>query len=71
VPVAPETAIASLRSGSVDVIVAPFFHARWSSYSWPPPEETRAQAEAAFAPLLQDRRLHVERYRWFATIRLG
>jgi hypothetical protein len=70
VPVAPETVIESLRSGTVDVVIAPFFHARWSSYSWPPPPETRSQAETNFAPLLDDRRLRVERYRWFATIRL-
>ena len=69
-PPAPEAAVAALQGGTADVIIAPFFHTRWSSYAWPPPDETRAQAEAAFAPLLDDRRFQVERYRWFATIRL-
>jgi hypothetical protein len=60
----------ALRSGAVDVVVAPYFHMRENAAQWPPSPQVRAAAEAAFAPLLADPALEVKRNRWFATIRL-
>jgi hypothetical protein len=69
-PLDPDAVVVALESGRADVIVLPFFHARWSSYAWPPTEDVRADARAAFAPVLADPRLNVERERWLATVRL-
>jgi hypothetical protein len=60
----------ALRSGKVDVVIAPFFQMTLNSAQWPPSAETEGAARAAFAPLLHARGLRVKRTRWFATIRL-
>jgi hypothetical protein len=60
----------ALRSGKVDVVVAPFFSLQSASDFWPPLPAMEAQARAAFAPILAAPRLKVARYRWFATVRL-
>ena len=59
----------AFASGRLDVIIAPLFHLRWSSYAWPPPRGDRAQANKAFAPLLADRRFRIDRRRWIVTVR--
>jgi hypothetical protein len=61
----------ALDDGRTDVVIAPFFHLSSSAGSWPPPPAVRAQAEAAFAPILADPRFGVDRFGWFATIRKG
>ena len=68
--VGPPAVERALRSGKVDVVIAPFFHLQLNSAAWPPSPQTRSAAEAAFARLLTARGLEVERARWFATIRL-
>jgi hypothetical protein len=59
----------AFEAGNLDVVVAPFFHLRWSSYAWPPAPADRTGAEKAFAPMLRDPRFEVDRRRWIATIR--
>ena len=60
----------ALRSGKVDVVVAPFFHMQQNSAGWPPSPQQRAAAEQAFAPILAAPGLEVRRFPWLATIRL-
>lgn len=67
----PAEARAALKSGAVDVVVAPYFHLRWAAYAWPPSETSRAGASRHFAPLLSASGLTVQRFRWFATLRLA
>lgn len=68
---APDAVVAALNSGRLDAVIAPFFHPRWSAYSWPPDRSMRARAKAAFSLTLADQRLDVKRYRSFAVIRLA
>jgi hypothetical protein len=65
----PDEVLAALSSGTVSVVVAPYFNLRWASYSWPPAAADRAAAQRTFAPILDDPRFDVERYPWFATVR--
>jgi hypothetical protein len=60
----------ALRSRKVDVVVAPYFQLQVNSASWPPAPETVAAAKGAFAPLVRSSALQVQRYRWFAAVRL-
>jgi hypothetical protein len=69
--VGPADARAALKSGGVDVIVAPYFHLRWAAYAWPPSEASRVGTIRHFAPLLSGSGLSVQRFRWFATLRLA
>jgi hypothetical protein len=69
-PVPPAAVERALRSGKVDVVVAPFFSLQTASDFWPPLPDQEAQARAAYAPLHRAPRIEVERYPWFATIRL-
>jgi hypothetical protein len=66
----PAAAAAALRSDAADVLIAPFFHARWSAYSWPPDNEMRSRAASVFSPVLRDPAFQVQELPWFATIRL-
>jgi len=68
--VTPSEARAALASGQVDVIIAPYFSLRWSGYAWPPQPDVRAQALAAFGPILRDPHLRIERRQWLVSIRL-
>jgi hypothetical protein len=63
--------LAALRSGALNVVIAPYFHLQWDAYKWPPSESSRQAAVRRFAPVLADGRLSVRRYRWFATLRLA
>jgi hypothetical protein len=63
--------VRALESGTVNVVIAPYFHLRWDAYAWPPSEARREAAIRRFAPVLADPRLTVRRYHWFATLRLG
>jgi hypothetical protein len=60
---------AALETGAAEVVIAPKFHLRWSSYAWPATAQQRAEAKEAFAPITADRRFRVDRYHWFSTIR--
>ena len=60
----------ALASGSVDVVIAPYFHTRWAAQFWPPKDAEQQAAKRRFAPLLEDRALAAHRYRWFTAIRL-
>jgi hypothetical protein len=66
----PAAVEAALRSGKVDVVVAPYFDLLVNSAQWPPAPDQRVADERAFAPLLRSRALRVERTPWFAAIRL-
>jgi hypothetical protein len=68
--VPPAAVEGALRSGRVDVVVAPFFHPAANAAAWPPSPVQEADARAAYAPLLAAPRVEVKRERWFATIRL-
>lgn len=65
----PDDVHRALQSGAADAVIAPYFHLRWDTYGWPPPDEERAAAIQRFAPILEDKRFSVRRYPWFATIR--
>jgi hypothetical protein len=67
--VPPRAVARALRSGKVDVVIAPFFHLQANSGNWPPRPEQEADARAAFAPLLSSKAFVISRYRWFATLR--
>jgi hypothetical protein len=69
--VPPSAVERALRSGKVDVVVAPFFRLEANSGEWPPSPEQERDARAAYAPLLVAPRVQVRRYRWFATVRLA
>ena len=60
----------ALASGSVDVVIAPYFHTRWAAQFWPPKDAEQQAAKRRFAPLLEDGALAAHRYRWFTAIRL-
>jgi hypothetical protein len=68
--VPPDAVARALADHQVDAVVAPFFHLAQSSYHWPALPAERAAAQAAFAPLLADRRFAVRRSAWFAVLRL-
>jgi len=65
----PQDVLSSFEAGHTDVVIAPFFHLRNSSYRWPPSDEEQAEARRAFRDILDDPRLQVDRYRWLAVIR--
>ncbi|MGH2945590.1 MAG: hypothetical protein ACRDPC_04905 [Solirubrobacteraceae bacterium] len=67
----PDDVHAALSSGSVGVVVAPYFHLRWSTYSWPPAPQEREATRRTLTPILEDPRFEVRRYPWFATVRLS
>jgi hypothetical protein len=67
----PDQVHTALLSGGVGVVVAPYFHLRWATYSWPPASQERDAAQRTFAPILDDPRFEVRRYPWFATLRLS
>jgi hypothetical protein len=66
----PDDVLNALTSGGVGVVIAPYFHLRGATYAWPPGDAERTAAQRAFAPILEDPRFDVERYPWFATVRL-
>jgi hypothetical protein len=69
--VAADDVAKALEAQAVDVVIAPYFHPRLSSYSWPPGGEQVREAMLVFRPILEDRRFRVDRYPWFATVRLA
>jgi hypothetical protein len=60
----------ALASGSVDVVIAPYFHTRWAAQFWPPRGAEQQAAKRRYAPIVKDRGLAVRQYRWFSAIRL-
>jgi hypothetical protein len=68
--VTPDAVEHALRAGTVDTVIAPFFHLQTNSVVWPPAPDTVTAAQGAFAPVLERSDLEVRRTAWFATIRL-
>ena len=65
----PDAVDRAFAAGRLDVVIAPFFHLRWSSYAWPPTTADRTASAKAFARVLADPRFEIDRHRWIATIR--
>jgi hypothetical protein len=61
----------ALQSGVVDVVILPYFDLRWDAYAWPPTEANRRRTIRRFDHFRDDAEITVQRYRWFATIRLA
>lgn len=67
----PDDVAAALSSGTVDVVVLPYFGMRNAAYFWPPSATDTAAARAAFRPIVTDRRFTVTDSPWLATVRLA
>lgn len=67
--VGPDDVMAGFEAGNTDVVIAPYFHLRRSTYQWPPSPAEQDEARLAFTALLDDPRFEVSEHRRLAIIR--